>query len=243
MLNLDNVSVSYGKRTVLKNISFRLKEGRFCALVGKNGSGKSTLLSAVAGAPCEGAVTLQGIPLKEYASKERAKRVALLPQHLPAAPFTVEQLAAMGRTPYRSFGGRMSGEDRAQIENALTQTGMTAFRERFLGTLSGGERQKAYLAMLLAQDAPLMLLDEPTAFMDMEYAGAFLLLLRRLQKEQQKTVLAVLHDLNVALEIADDILLLDGGEQKFFGTAEEFVQSGLIEAVLHLHPNNGVYYR
>lgn len=243
MLRLDNVSVSYGKQHILQMISFSLQKGRFCALIGKNGSGKSTLLSAIAGTPCHGAVFLQGRSIKEYTPRERAKRVALLPQHLPAAPFTVEQLAAMGRNPYRSLGGRPGEEDRAQVEKALVQTEMIPLRHRFLSTLSGGERQKAYLAMLLAQDAPLMLLDEPTTFMDMEYAGAFLRLLRKLQQEEQKTVLAVLHDLNAALEVADDLLLLDQGQQKFFGTKEELIQSGLIQEVLHLQPANGLYYR
>ncbi|MBQ8599851.1 MAG: ABC transporter ATP-binding protein [Clostridia bacterium] len=232
MLRFKNTTVSYGKTEILKNISFSLKQGKFTALIGKNGSGKSTLLSAAAGLlSFDGEIFLKGRPLKGYSSKELAQLRALLPQLLPNASLTVERLAAMGRTPYLDLTGRLKAEDREQVETAMEQTDVLRLRDRFLSELSGGERQRAYLAMVLAQNAELLLLDEPTAFMDVEVTRSFLKLLRRLQKEQHKTVLTVFHDLNAAMDYADELLLLENGRLCFSGSAEACRQSGLVEEV------------
>lgn len=211
-MQFKNLSAFYGAKQILTDITFTLAPGKLTALVGKNGCGKSTLLSCVNGqVRFTGEILLDGRSIRAYSPMERAKRVALLPQFLPAATMPAEQLIAMGRNPYLGLTGRLQQEDRERIEAAIELTGTQALRCQSVATLSGGERQKVYLAMILAQDADILLLDEPTAHMDMGYAADFLALLRQLTDEHGKTVLAVLHDLNAATAFAHELLLMESG--------------------------------
>ncbi len=230
MLKFNGVSVTLGNKNILKNLDFSLQEGALTVLIGPNGSGKSTLLKAAAGQlPYAGEVFLAKQSLKNQSPKEQAKVRALLPQHLPVAPLSVLELVEMGRTPYRSLGARLTQEDQSLMEKALSTVGLEGLEHRRLKDLSGGERRRAYLAMVLAQDAPFLMLDEPTAYLDMEHARELLQLLRSLQKEQRKTLLVVLHDLNAALEVADEVLILDHGALVFQGTPAACKESGQIE--------------
>ncbi len=232
MLTFDKVNVSLGGQPILHSLSFYLQEGALTALIGPNGSGKTTLLQTAGGLlPYEGTIRLEQRSLASFAPKERARRLALLPQSLPIAPFTVETLVEMGRYPYLGWGERLSPRDRQQVEQALQRTGMEALSGRFLSELSGGERQRAYLAMVLAQQAPLLMLDEPTAHLDIKTARDFLQLLRTLQRREKQTVLMVLHDLNVALEYADQLLVLKDGVLRFQGSPRACKQQGILEEV------------
>lgn len=174
MLSFRRVCAAYGKKQVLDQIDFELPPHTLTAVVGKNGSGKSTLF-ACAGRkiPYTGEITLSGRELAAMTPRERAQRMAILPQTLPAPAVSVAELAVFGRNPYLDFGRRMTPTDRRLVEEALERVGIAALRDKLLTELSGGERQKAYLAMILAQDTDVLLLDEPTTYMDMEYEAAF----------------------------------------------------------------------
>lgn len=205
-MKFEKITAFYGSKRTLTNVSFALPPQKCTLLVGKNGCGKSTLLRCLAGQlPCRGSIPLPRDP------RERAKKVAYLPQFLPAVPMEAEALVAMGRTPYLNAAGVQTPADTEKIEQAITLTDIEGLRHRRVDTLSGGERQRVYLAMVLAQDTELILLDEPTTHMDMGAAAEFMALLHRLT-ERGKTVFAVLHDLNLAVNHADQLLLMEEGQ-------------------------------
>ena len=235
MLNVKDLSVAYGKKTVLPPLSFALPRGSFTALLGKNGAGKSTLLSAIASlVPYTGKILLNGDDLASLSQNERAKRVSLLPQSLKAPPITVRELVGYGRSPHLSFPYRLDGAERERVEAALEKADMLPLAERLLPTLSGGERARAYLAMTAAQEAPLMLLDEPTASLDLSREGALMRTLSSLAREG-KTVLASMHDPSLAVRYADRILILaEDGSLAFFGAKEECLAASAIERAFSL---------
>lgn len=246
MIAFEDLSVKKGRQTILRNTNFALRRGTITALIGKNGSGKSTLLSCVNRlCPYEGAIRLEARDIATFTPLERAKKIALLPQILPATELTVFALVSLGRLPYTGSMGRLSDTDRKKIAEALSLTDMTAFASRPCHTLSGGERQRAFLAMMLAQDAELLLLDEPTAFLDTDAANGLYHILSDLVQNHGKTVLAVMHDLSAAIHLADDIAILDGGSLAFFGTAEECLAVHAIERIFSVtahHTDQRVFF-
>ena len=230
MLDVKGLSVSYGKRVVLSGLSFSLKKGSVTALLGLNGSGKSTLLSAICGSIASvGDLLWEGVDLRALSARERAKRITLLPQSLPTPPFTVEETVLCGRSPYTSLSGRPSAEDVAIAWDVMRKTGVAPLASRPLACLSGGERQLALLSMVLAQKTPLLLLDEPTSFLDKAKEKRFWEVLCRVQGEENVTVLAAMHDLTTALRVADRFLLLSEGSLLFYGTRQEFMQTDVPE--------------
>ena len=235
MLSFRRVCAAYGKKQVLDQIDFELPPHTLTAVVGKNGSGKSTLF-ACAGRkiPYTGEITLSGRELAAMTPRERAQRMAILPQTLPAPAVSVAELAVFGRNPYLDFGRRMTPTDRRLVEEALERVGIAALRDKLLTELSGGERQKAYLAMILAQDTDVLLLDEPTTYMAMEYEAAFFRLLKALQAEKGVTLLVILHDLSQAMRYADRIVVLDAGRVRFAGDTRACAAGGVLEAVFRV---------
>lgn len=230
MLQCNNVGVTLGGEEILQSISFTLRPNTFTAVLGKNGSGKSTLAACIcAQQKHTGQITLDGSVLASLSPRERAQRIAVLPQNVPTPNLSVRQLVSLGRNPYIGLSRRMDEDDFAAIDRALTRTDLTGFANRMLPTLSGGERQRAYLAMILAQDADILLLDEPTTYMDIRAEAEFLQLLKALTAEG-KTLLVILHNLTLAAKFADDVLLLDGGKQTFCGTKAECLQKSAIES-------------
>lgn len=160
---------------------------------------------------------------------ERAKRIALLPQTMPAPHITAFELAAFGRTPYLGISGKLTKADEEKISAALAAVNAADLSDRFADSLSGGERQRVNLAMVLAQDAPCILLDEPTAHLDPVYAAEFLEQLLPLR--QEKSILLVLHDLSLAAQFADCVAVLDAGQLRFFGTREQCLERNIFESV------------
>lgn len=230
MLTLKDVNIKYGRKKILENINLSFEKGTVTAVIGKNGSGKTTLLSAVAGlVKYDGQMTVQGKELTALPHKERARLLSLLPQTLPAPPITVEALAEMGRQPYLDLGQRLTAKDKETVSRAISDIGIEKLRNKQLDEISGGERQKAYLAMVLAQNTQVLLLDEPTTYLDAEYERELFSIIKRLKDERGKTVITVMHDLSSALEIADKVLLLNRGGVAFFGTSGECEKSGIIE--------------
>ena len=231
MLEIRNLSAGYPGRSVLRDITLSLPTGAVTAVVGPNGCGKSTLLKALAGIlPASGSVTLEGRELLTLDRRERARKVAFLPQNRPVPEITVKNLVLHGRFPYLSYPRRYRKEDIRMAEAAMEKMGIADLADRNLATLSGGQRQKVYIAMALAQDTEVVLLDEPNTFLDIGHQLQLMEHIRTLAGEG-KTVVPVLHDLSLALEWADSLAVLGNGSCVFQGSPEETFRSGCLEEV------------
>lgn len=232
-LELDALCAAYGKTQVLRNISFSLADGRFAALVGRNGCGKSTIVACLNGMlPYTGTIRLDGKALSAMSRRERAAAVAVMPQTLSSPHITVEELVRFGRSPYHGIGEKLDARDFEIVETALADAELLSLRHRYVDRLSGGERRRAYLGMILAQDTPLIVLDEATANMDADHESRFMALLSELVKTRGKTVLSVTHNLSDAVRYADDVALLDAGMLRFFGTTGTLLSGNELESVL-----------
>jgi iron complex transport system ATP-binding protein len=213
-ISLDGVTVRLGGREVVRGVTTDIEEGEWVALIGPNGAGKTSLLRAIAGLlPCGGTVSLQGTRLDTLGRRERAQRLALVPQEPRTPPWlTVGEYVLMGRTPYLRPLAREGEPDREAAARALARLDLEELAERTLGTLSGGERQRAVVARALAQEASIVLLDEPTASLDIGHQQQALDLLDILREEGGLTLVAAMHDLTLAAQYADRVLLLDAGQ-------------------------------
>ncbi|GHU53645.1 ferric citrate ABC transporter ATP-binding protein FecE [Clostridia bacterium] len=212
MLELSHLCGGYGGIAAVSDVSLSFPKGRFTVIVGSNGCGKTTLLKLSCGQlrPVGGTVTLGGRVLSSMKGKEIAQKISYLPQSRPIPDTTVETLVLHGRFPYLGYPRVYQGNDLRIARQAMEKVGIAAHKNKLASKLSGGERQKAYLAMLLAQDTEVMLLDEPTTYLDIGCQLDLLELLSELGRVG-KTVIAVLHDLNQALRYADNIVVMRGG--------------------------------
>lgn len=229
MLEIRNLFAGYPGYMVLKNISLSIPDGAVTVIAGPNGCGKSTLLKALAGIlPAAGSVVLGGQDLLTLDRQERARKMAFLPQNRQVPEITVKNLVLHGRFPYLSYPRRYRQEDLRMAEAAMAQMGVTKLADRSLTTLSGGQRQKVYIAMALVQDTPVVLMDEPNAFLDISHQLQLMEQAKALA-EAGKTVVLVLHDLSLALEYANSLVVLHEGTCLFQGTPEETYQSGCLD--------------
>jgi iron complex transport system ATP-binding protein len=212
-LQLEGVTVTLGGREVVRQVSATVEAGEWVALLGPNGAGKTSLLRAIAGLlPYQGAVTLAGKPAAALGRRERARLLALVPQEPETPPWlTVAEYVLLGRTPHLGPLARESADDRDAAARALARLDLEAFADRTLATLSGGERQRAVVARALAQEAPIVLLDEPTAALDIGHQQQALELLDSLRADRQLTLVAAMHDLTLAAQYAGRMILLDEG--------------------------------
>jgi len=229
-LSLQRVTVELGRRNVVDGVSFAVEHGEWVTLIGPNGAGKTTLLRAVAGLVVHhGEIAVDGEPVRRLGRRELARRVAVVPQvPLMPAGMTVREYVLLGRTPYVSYAGREGRRDHAAVEQALSRLDLTDLVGRQLGTLSGGERQRAVLARALAQEAPLLLLDEPTTALDAGRQQEALELIDALRLDAGLTVVAAMHDLTLAGLYAPRLLLLSGGRIVAQGAPAEVLTEPLI---------------
>jgi len=212
-IGLGGVTVTLGGRPIVDAVDLEVAEGEWVALIGPNGAGKTTLLRAITGLVAfEGTVELHGRPTTEMHRREVARAIALVPQE-PSTPawMTVGEYVLLGRTPYLGPLAKEGARDREAAARALGRLDLLEFVERRLGTLSGGEKQRVVVARALAQDAEIVLLDEPTAALDIGHQQQALELLDGLRVESGLTLVAAMHDLTLAAQYADRMLLLDGG--------------------------------
>jgi ABC-type cobalamin/Fe3+-siderophores transport system ATPase subunit len=242
MLKIEGLSVSYGPRRVLHNISLEVNSGEVLALIGPNGAGKTTVVRAASGViPVEtGIIRCNGgdRPLTDLLSlspMQRARSLAVVPQVASMPPaFTVWETVLMGRTPHLNFLGQASAKDEAIARQALQKVDALDLSERRVGELSGGEQQRVLLARALAQSTPILLLDEPTSNLDLHYQVGFMETVRALTHQDNLAVLVALHDLNLAARYADRMALLVDGEIKAVGMPREVLTPELISKAYHL---------
>jgi iron complex transport system ATP-binding protein len=234
MIRVENLSFSYGSHEVLRDVSFSIEEGKVTTVLGANGSGKTTLFYLMTKnlVPASGRILLDGADIRLLRLKDFARRAALVNQmHTLGADMTVEQLVALGRTPHRSVLRGASEQDERMIAWALETSGMAQSMDAPLSSLSGGQQQLVWVAMALAQDTPLLFLDEPTTYLDVRYQLRILEMVRALSREHGKTVVMVLHDINFAVRYSDMLIGLKDGELIACGPAEGLLQPDLVEAL------------
>jgi len=224
IIEVENLSFSYCASMILKALSFEVMPGMFLAIAGPNGAGKTTLLNLLCGllSPKAGSIKIEAADIESYSTKKLAQKVAVVRQEfVPVFDFTVTEMVSMARTPYLGTFGFESKADKKIVAEALETTDTIQFASRPLGSLSGGERQRVFIARALAQDTDIMLLDEPTSFLDLKYQVGIYDLLKSTQLEKGKTIVAVTHDINLAAQYCDEILLLGPNSNYHIGKVKD----------------------
>lgn len=231
MLQIRHLRLELGAAAVLDDVSLTVPRGSRLALVGPNGAGKSSLLKCLAGVHrrWRGWITLDGVDLRGFSNRERAQRIAYVPQAGGRlSPYSVRETILMSRYPHLSHFGTQKQRDHELVRDALARTGLGPLAERTMATLSGGERQKVHLASALAQEASLLLLDEPTTFLDPRHAFEIRSLLHRINCEDGVTLIEASHDLNTAAMDCDNVFALTGGRTAFYGPAAAFLDQDIL---------------
>ncbi len=233
-LQAEHVHLAFPQKTVLEDVSWAVQEGQISTLIGPNGCGKSTLLKVLVGAlePSKGTVTCKGEPVRKLTAKEMARYMAFLPQ-APEVPadMTVEELVYCGRFPYQAWWKNTAGQDREAVEEALEDTKVMHVRHQYVTSLSGGERQRVWIAMALAQEPKLLVLDEPTTYLDINHQFEIMELLKRLNEGRGLTVLMVLHELNQAVRYSHQMAVLHNGLLEAAGSPDEVMTEDLLRRV------------
>ncbi|MCI1864851.1 MAG: ABC transporter ATP-binding protein [Bifidobacterium sp.] len=233
-LSARNLGLGYGGHTVIDDLDVDIPHHQIGAIIGPNGCGKSTLLKAFARLlrPSRGEVSLDGRPLSSYSTRHIATTIGILPQS-PQAPegIAIGDLVARGRHPYHGFAGGWTREDDRAVAHALTVTGLADLADRPLDEVSGGQRQRAWIALTLAQETDILLLDEPTTYLDIAYQLDVLDLLADLNRQEGVTIVMVLHDLNMAARYSDWILAMKDGERKAYGAPRDVITEEIVREV------------
>lgn len=234
-MEIKNVTFSYDNVTNrLKSVSSEIEIGKITTIIGPNGCGKSTLLSVMSRnhAPSSGEVILDGKAISEYKPKEFARKLAVVHQQNEApADITVEKLISFGRMPYKNIFSPQTDEDREAIERALVCTNLQSKRDKPIYALSGGERQRVWIAMTLAQNTPMLFLDEPTTYLDIYYQLEILELVKELNEVYGLTIVMVLHDINQAIRYSDHIIVMKDGEIITKGNPNDVITEEMVKVI------------
>lgn len=231
-MEVRNLSFSYGKQKVLKDVSLKIEEGKITTILGANGCGKSTLFSLMTKNKYsrKGNIFLNGKNVLKLSLKEFARKVAIVQQYNTSSDdITVEQLIAFGRTPHRKMMQGKTEEDERLVKWAMEVTNLTEYRDRAVKKLSGGQRQRVWIAMALAQNTSILFLDEPTTYLDIRYQIETLELIRKLNREYQLTIVMVLHDINQAIYFSDLLVGLKDGQVIMEGVPQDVITTDSIE--------------
>ena len=248
IIDAQNVSFRYTDKPVLHDVSFVLDDARIVAVIGPNGSGKTTLLKMLNATlfPNSGQVLIEGKDTRDWSRQAIARMVAIVPQESPAIfPFFAEEIVLMGRFPYLRSLAFEDKKDYRIVQDVMARTDSLSFAHRRFNELSAGERQRVLIARALAQEPKILLLDESTVFLDLKHQAQFLSLLRELSREQHLTVIFVTHDLNLAAQNADQLLLLYNGKKYAIGTPADILTAQNIKEVYDVdvgidpNPHNG----
>ena len=235
MIAIKDLYSGYGDDDILKGVSLNILNNKLTVIAGPNGCGKSTLLKTISGIikKTSGSIFIDNVDLSNISPLDRAKRIAYLSQNRSVPDIAVKNLVLHGRFPYLSYPRRYRAEDREAVDMALERMGIEGLRDKMVSELSGGERQKVYIAMALAQGSDYLLLDEPTTFLDISHQFQLLDLAKELCSEN-KSVVMVLHNLESALSVADSFILLDKGRLLFEGSVDDVYSSKLIDKVFNV---------
>ncbi len=237
-IETKNLDIAYDDTLIVKELNMQIPEGKITSIIGANGCGKSTILKAVGRIlkPKKGVVHLSGQDISKLPTKEIAKKMAILPQ-TPTAPsgLTVGELVAYGRFPHQKGFGNLTEEDKRIVKWALTATKLSEFERREVDALSGGQRQRVWIAMALAQQTDLILLDEPTTYLDLAHQLEVLKLLYELNRNQKCTIVMVLHDLNLAARFSDYIIAIQKGDIIKHGAPEEVMTSEVLRKTFNIN--------
>lgn len=248
LFELDGVAVVSGKRRIIPGLSLHLDQGKIHGLVGANGSGKTTLVRLLARqqTPTTGHLRFLGRDISAFSDREFARAVAYMPQFTPPSDgMTVTELVSLGRFPWHGPFGRFGAKDATKVEEALADTGLTPFSDRLVDSLSGGERQRVWLAMMIAQDTRCLLLDEPTSALDIAHQVEMLGLIRQLNRARGIGAVIVLHDINMAARLCDEILALKDGILIHRGAPAEIMTAEALADIYDIameilpHPRTG----
>ncbi len=235
IISVENLSFAYATgNSILRNLSFGLQAETFLAIAGPNGAGKTTLMNLLCkiSSPDTGSIKIDSVPIKTYSVKELAKKIAVVRQEsAPIFDFSVMELVSMGRAPYLGAFGFENNVDRKIVLEALEMTETLCFKSRPVAHLSGGERQRVFIARALAQDTPILLLDEPTSFLDLKHQVGIYDLLKTAQVQKGKTIVAVTHDINLAAQYCDEALVLGTDGDCTSGKPHDVFTSAQIERV------------
>ena len=238
MIELQHLTVGYGKKAILSDINQTIESGQLVCLLGANGVGKSTILRTIAGfqPPLCGTILLNEQDMSSFSTAQRSKAISVvLTERVEVQCMNVVDLIGMGRSPYTGFFGTQTKEDKNIIYEAIDMVGISHLSTRTFDTLSDGERQKVLLAKALAQQTPVILLDEPTAFLDFHAKVSTLRLLLRLSHETNKTILLSTHDVEMAIQLSDALWIVQNGEIKA-GTTLSLTESGILKHFLQIDP-------
>lgn len=244
MLSAKSLHLAYGSKQVISDLDLELERGQLLGLIGPNGSGKTSLIRSLSGIlkPVSGSISLSNKNIATFSEQERARQIAVVPQsaYLPPA-FMVFETVALGRTPHLSWLGHLGAHDLDIIQRVLHASEIEHLSDRRINELSGGEQQRVLLARALAQDCPILLLDEPTAHLDLHHQVSLLNLVRRMAHEQNLAVLIAMHDLNLASLYTDYLVLLVDGRIRAAGTPTEVLTTETLQNAyqvpLQVHPN------
>lgn len=247
-ISVEDLLVGYNEKLIIHSLNVKIPEGKITTIIGPNGCGKSTLLKTISRIlkPKKGIVSLDGKSIHQQSTKELAKQMAIMPQS-PTAPqgLTVYELISYGRFPHQKGLGRLKKEDKEVIEWSLEVTGVKAFADLEVDSLSGGQRQKVWIAMTLAQETDIILLDEPTTYLDMAHQLDVLKLLKKLNDQENRTIVMVLHDLNHAARFSDYLITMKAGNIVKTGSPLEVMTKETlksvydIEASITIEPKSG----
>jgi iron complex transport system ATP-binding protein len=236
MIRMEKIQCGYGPRIVLDGIDLKVKKGEFVGIIGPNGSGKTTVLRAITRLvkPMRGKIYLNDKDIYTLNHKEVAQEIAVVSQNLPVITMTVKEFVLLGRVPYyKNLQFFESEHDLIVADRAMTMTDIKRLKNHYMSEMSGGEVQLAFIARAIAQEPSLLLLDEPTAHLDITHQVSILDLIKRLNRQYDLTVIIVLHDLNLASEYCDRLVLMDSGRIQKAGTPEEVLTYNNIEEVYH----------
>ena len=237
IIETKSLKVGYEDRIIIDDLSINIKKGAITTIIGENGSGKSTLLKTLGRIlkPISGEILVNGMNVHKTNTKEIAKIIGLLPQS-PKAPngLTVEEIVEYGRFPHKKKNTKMTPDDRKIVEEALEKTNLIEFRKRNINNLSGGQRQRVWIAMVLAQQTDIILLDEPTTYLDMAYQLEVLNLVKALNSEKGVTVVMVLHDINQASRFSDELIMLKSGKIVAQGSPIETMKKENLKKVFNI---------
>lgn len=234
VFSIKNLSVRLSKKDILRSVSLDIAAKSCTAIIGPNGAGKTTLLKCLNRLlrPYSGSVALHGKPLDSYTQKDIARHVAYVPQASNAFfSFTVYEFVMLGRYPHMSPFTAVSQEDKSVVDEALSHSGMTGFRDRSMATLSGGERQAVFIAAALAQGGDVLLMDEPTTYLDYKHQVDVLALIRKLHDDKGMTIVLVTHDVNQAIAVCDHVVALKEGSKPFDGTPAALLDGDQLESI------------